>query len=278
MHRRLATRTSHLKVRNDKFVFRDYKISFSHEIASRYEPIIYSDKCESGPPKALYYRIITNNETKGLCIQYFFYWEHQNCLSFMASHNYDYEPIFIYLRKNESFPLRIVNGGKGIEARCRFHKNEIRPRTGIRQRIGDFFETTLSPEDYFPWGKDGTVKYRGCSQIYPLAGNKDLKFEKLRPRFGICECSNVFSGAEEHLAGDIFDPPLKELTDTILEEWYYNHYNNKDDMPFGHDIADPFSYPYIKYYRPSKAEVLRHKKMWRKIYINNNSNDNNSTR
>ena len=79
----------------------------------------------------------------------------------------------------------------------------------------------------------------------------------MHPLFGIRACSNVFSGAEEHLVGEIFNPALKELTDTVLEEWYYNHYIDEDDMPFGHDIANPFSYPYIKYYHPTKEEVLR---------------------
>jgi hypothetical protein len=253
------TSRNYLGNTNTNFVFQGYGISFSNEMAKRYKPIVYSHKCESGPPKAVYYRIVTDNETKGSCIQYFYYWEHQNCLDFMASHRYDYEPIYIYVRNYDSFLSRIVNGGKGIEARCRFHKNEIRPRNGVRQRIGSFFEVTLSPQEYFPWGKDGTVRYRGCSQTYPLMGDKDLQFEHTNPRFGICECSNVFSGSKEHLVGDIFDPPLEELTDTVLEEWYYNHYNEGDDMPFGHDIADPFSYPYIKYHHPSKAEVLKHR-------------------
>jgi Necrosis inducing protein (NPP1) len=265
----LGSKVSQLKSKNAEFVFRDYRISFSAKLARRYKPIVYSGKCESGPPKAAYYRIVTNNETKDLCIQYYYYWEHQTCLDFMASHRYDYEPIFIYIRNKESFPSQIVNGGKGPQVHCSFHKNEIRPRTGVRQMIASYFDVTLSPQDYYPWGKDGTVRYRGCSQTYPLAGNKDLKFEDMHPRFGINACSNVFSGAEQHLVGDIFDPPLEELTDTILEEWYFKHYNDENDMPFGHDIADPFSYPYIKYRRPSKAELLRHKKERRRKYIDN---------
>ena len=69
-----------------------------------------------------------------------------------------------------------------------------------------------------------------------------MQFEECIHVLAFVRCSNVFSGAKEHLVGDILTP-LKELTDTVLEEWYYNHYNEEDDMPFGHDIADPFSYP-----------------------------------
>jgi hypothetical protein len=266
MQTRSKSKKRQSKGGNTKFVFHEYGVSFSAKFANRYRPIIYSNKCESGPPKAVYYRIVTNHETKDSCIQYFYYWERQNCLDFMASHRYDYEPLFIYIRKNDSHPSRIVNAGAGTEARCPFHKNEIRPRTGVRQTIGSFFDVTLSPKEYFPWGKDGTVRYQGCSHEYPLAGNKDLQFDRMRPRFGIRACSNVFSGAKGHLVGEIFDPDLKELTDSVLEEWYYNHYNEEDDMPFGHDIANPFSYPYVKYHHPGKAEVLRHKRIWRKAH------------
>jgi hypothetical protein len=28
-------------------------------------------------------------------------------------------------------------------------------------------------------------------------------------------------------------------------------------MPFGHDISDPFTAPYMKFYKPSKGEVDR---------------------
>jgi hypothetical protein len=35
------------------------------------------------------------------------------------------------------------------------------------------------------------------------------------------------------------NPPLKKSTDNVLNKWYFHHYENKDDMPFGHDIADP---------------------------------------
>ncbi len=51
--------------------------------------------------------------------------------------------------------------------------------------------------------------------------------------------------------------PLKRLTDRVLEKWYFHHFKNADDMPFGHDIADPFTSPYIKFYKPPKEEVDR---------------------
>jgi hypothetical protein len=48
---------------------------------------------------------------------------------------------------------------------------------------------------------------------------------------------------------------LKRLTDRILTQWYFKHYNHEDDMPFRYDVADPFTYPHIKY-RPAKSDLL----------------------
>jgi len=129
----------------------------------------------------------------------------------------------------------------------RFHKNEIRPMGGERSHSEVPFYSTLTAEPYYPFGKNGSVMHRGCAKTYPLTGN-DLTFENQNPLFGIRACSNVFSGAVYDLQGDRFNPPLKRLTDDMLNEWYFNHYDSEGEMPFSHDIADPFSYPYIKYH------------------------------
>ena len=63
--------------------------------------------------------------------------------------------------------------------------------------------------------------------------------------------------------GHGFNPPLKKLTDTVLRKWYLHHYEDTNDMPFGDDIADRFTSPYIKFHKPSKEEeeeVLRLRK------------------
>jgi hypothetical protein len=75
----------------------------------------------------------------------------------------------------------------------------------------------------------------------------------------------VFSGAKNHLRGEIFYLHLEKLTDDLLEKWYFQHYGNRNDSPFGHDIADPFSVPHIKYHRPTQLEVQSyHKKKKRR--------------
>ena len=70
----------------------------------------------------------------------FFFWRYQQC--HMASHRYDYEPIFVYLKDKDTKPYLIVNGSLG-GASCSFHKNEVRPRTGKRDRFDIYIVHTV---------------------------------------------------------------------------------------------------------------------------------------
>jgi len=253
-----------LKEHKTKYARGGYRVFFSDECARHYEPIIYEGECTSGEPEALYYRVLQNNKNE-FCIQYFYYWWYQSCM--MASHGYDYEPIFIYLRSGNPSPYLIVNGGLGGPD-CNFHKNETRPQTGRRDGSSKHITTAMSPYPSYPFGQDGNIKYHACMATYPLDTGEDLRFEDgedgdHHALFGIRACSNIFSGAEGDLHGPRFNPPLKQLNDRVLSKWYFHHYKNSDDMPFGHDIADPFSPPYIKFHKPSKAEVERLRKQRR---------------
>jgi hypothetical protein len=248
-----------LEEKNSRYALDGYSVFFSQKLAREYEPIVYSGECMSGDPEAVYYRVI-QSDNQEFCIQYFYYWKYQDCM--MASHKYDYEPIFVYLRPDTPDPYLIVNGGLD-QPGCNFHKNEVRPRNGKRDMSSQHITVNLSPYPYYPFGTDGTVKYHGCIKTYPLTGN-DLQFEgKHHPVFGIRACSNVFSGAEGDLRGLKFRPRLKKLTDWILTRWYLHHYHDDNDMPFGHDISDPFSSPHIKFHKPTKAEVNRVKQRLR---------------
>jgi hypothetical protein len=245
------TQVDQLKKSKSKYALPKYSLSYSETLAKSYEPLVYSHECLSGPPEAVYYRILAKETTRELCIQYFLFWRYQHC--YMASHKYDYEPIFVFLKDKEAKPFLIVNAGLG-GVKCGFHKNEIRPKGGKRDWLDVHFKVKLSPKEYYPFGKNGNVTYKGCSKKYPLNTGRDLQFKGQRPFFGIRACSNVFSGARYDLQGKIFNPPLKRLTDRILTQWYFKHYNHEDDMPFGHDVADPFRYPYIKYH-PAKSDL-----------------------
>ena len=62
--------------------------------------------------------------------------------------------------------------------------------------------------------------------------------------------SCIQRGRKKALRGKIMSIPLKRLDDRILFEWYFEHYNDEKDEPFGHDISDTFAFPYIKYCDP----------------------------
>ncbi len=232
-----------LKMENykSKFTLPIHHTFFDDTLAEKYKPIVYSGQCLSGSPEGLYYRILSNEEE--LCIQYFYYWEYQECL--FASHTYDYEPIFIYFKNGLASYERIVNGGHNFPF-CRLHKNEIRPREGQRSDEVKSIFTKLSPEPYYPFGSNGSIETNVCYKIYPLVGN-DLFFEGSHSIFGIRTCSNVFSGNRRDHIGFRFEPGLKRLDDLVLIKWYFQNNNYSNDMPFGHDIANPFHFPYIKY-------------------------------
>lgn len=221
------------------------------QLANLYQPIIYGSEYSLPPPEGIYYRIMYNSLNQEFCIQYYVYWFDQNCMGIipLADHKYDYEPILIFLKPPSLFPVGVVNAGysKYLGIHCRFHKTEIR-RMEFNER--DQHETNFnyftSRSPYYPFGGPKGRASKTCVKRYPLSGS--LYFEETRPLFSLISCSHVFSGAEASIRGERLDLILRPLSDATVEEWY-GHFG-KDEEPFGHDISDPFSYPYIKYFDP----------------------------
>lgn len=231
------------KKESSKYMLTNYNIYFSEKIANLYKPILYPNVFNDAP-EGLYYRIVGNN-LGDYCIQFFYYWKVQNCTLPIMSHVYDYEAIFVYLKESDAKPNKIVNGGLG-GPECEFHKNEIRIRQGKSEEIEHHITGQLSEAPYYPFADKDSREITICVKNYSLYG-EDLQFENMHPKFAIAECSHVYSGASELLQGKPFDPPLRELDDEILDEWYFEHFKAQNEMPFGHDVADPFTEPYIKY-------------------------------
>jgi hypothetical protein len=185
----------------------------------------------------------------------------QDCTGIIniSNHKYDYEPIYVFIRPAALEPIGVVNSGASKEPpmslECRFHKTEIRRQEYIsRDEIEQCYSFTTSPSPFYPFGGNYGQKAMNCVKKYPLAGA--IYFEKYRPLFGIYACYHIFSGAEDILKGKTLDIPLRQLNDDVLDEWYWNHYKSKDEEPFGHDISNPFEFPFIKYFDPKP--LLRH--------------------
>ena len=60
---------------NSSYIIPEYEVLFSDKLAERYKPIIYSHECSSGPPEAVYYRIVANKETSRLVYSIFLFLE-----------------------------------------------------------------------------------------------------------------------------------------------------------------------------------------------------------
>ncbi len=228
---------------------------FCDSLASQYLPIVYGGDYANPPPYGIYYRILYDEPRTEYCIQYFLYWLEQNCLGRLplADHKFDYEPILIYLSPPERHPIGIVSGGysKYLGPNCRFHKTEIRRKDILeRDSAEDKFEFKTSPSPYYPFGGQEGVKSHVCIKKYPMVAS--VYFEDTRPLFGIISCSHVFSGADKDIKGHRLGIEIKQLDDEILQEWY-NH-NGPGEEIFGHDISNPFEFPYIKYYDPTRSK------------------------
>ncbi|MFB5601213.1 MAG: hypothetical protein ACE5SW_13415 [Nitrososphaeraceae archaeon] len=242
-----------------RYLFDSLKLYYSDDFANMYRPIIYSGLeyiHENDPtinPEGMYYRIVSDQLKGEYCIQYFIYWLEQNCTEFLniSNHRYDYEPIYVYIKPPNLIPVGVVNAGKSqiLSFRCRFHKTEIRRvEYTNRDRVEYPYLFTSSPEPFFPFGGQNGRVGRNCIKTYPLAGS--IYLDQLRPLFGINSCFHSFSGSESSLIGKPFNIPLRKLTDEILTTWFFNHYKNEDEEPFGHDVSNPFRFPFIQYIDP----------------------------
>lgn len=236
-----------------KYLIPKWKSYFNDEMAAEYQPILFNFKgIGSKPePEGIYYRIISDTKYKNYCLQFYVYWEHQDCVG-IKNHRYDYEPIFIFLRIPRTQPTLVVNGGDGdaSSGNLTFHRAEIHSAKLKRRDKSDrHCSYKTSSEPYFPCGGENGKDAEGWYKRYPLATT--IYFEINRPLMGIKNCWHAFSGSCNEIEGcRRLTTPLNKLEDSLLEEWYYEHYKSKNEEPFGHDVSNPFEFPYIKYFNP----------------------------
>lgn len=210
-----------LELAESRFSLPELEVYFSDKMAKLYQPIIYGSKYSFPPPEGMYYRILYNNSIQEYCLQYYVYWLDQNCMGIMpiADHKYDYEPILIFLKPPNLFPVGVVNAGysKYLGLSCRFHKTEIRRIEYIERDEHEInFQYSTSRSPYYPFGGPEGKSSKTCVKKYPLPGS--IYFEETKPIFALVACSHVFSGAEASLNGDRLKVTLKPLTDRIVEE------------------------------------------------------------
>ncbi|MEA1998291.1 MAG: hypothetical protein U9N61_03050 [Euryarchaeota archaeon] len=126
----------------------------AYDIANDYKPWLCNrtDQC----PDTVYYRVVKGYDpyagSDACVIQYFAYWRCQDC--FGAWHEYDYEPIFIWVRNIGDRPYRVVYDRMGDLLDS--HVHEIH-RTHLWTSHPDGYyyfpeNTCTNDKSYYPFG------------------------------------------------------------------------------------------------------------------------------
>ncbi|MFX1566500.1 MAG: hypothetical protein ACFFCH_10960 [Promethearchaeota archaeon] len=240
----------HLQVdKSDYFVINPYEVAFCDGLAKTYMPLILDSSghgSSPSPPEFIAYRILIDTTKPRLCILYEVYWKRQDCTwrELNKDHDHDYEAIQLHfnLETGAIEKIAIAAGGPieyaghGVELYTPTTKAESRSSQGL-----------TSPKNAFPWGQYA-IEIQILEQ--PMS---NLAFQNQRPVILIVNCYHVFTGLKVwHLSESqeeimhALEIPLKRLDLALLEHWYYRNVNNR----FGHDLSNPFTEPYLKYYPP----------------------------
>ncbi len=225
------------------------------KIANDYKPRLYlnTDQC----PNAVYYRVIKGYDPyigfDAYLIQYFAYWRCQDCAP--ACHEYDYEPIFIWVRNIGERPYRVAYDHWG--GILDWHVHEIH-RTYLWSSLPDNHYPMPSGvftqhKAYYPFGRS-EYDQDGVDDIYlwNLSSSLQSNWDGNHVKLGIANCYHTFdTDTSGSYCGDY---PLSHLDDDQLVTWYRNEIDDDDPcdvcdcdwweswkvMPFKYDISDPF--------------------------------------
>ena len=136
----------------------------------------------------------------------------------------------------------------------RLHKNEIRRRENMQQETQQCIDGHR--RFHFTWAFQSFSGPQGQtteSYIKRSSLPGAIYFDELGSLFGMVSCFNASSSAEKDLFDPILPVPLKSLTDDVLNKWYPKHNNKFNEEPFGHDVSNPFDFPYIKDLNPRRC-------------------------
>jgi len=222
----------------------------AYQVADDYKPWLYLwssrfDQC----PDAAYYRVVNGYdpyaEFDAYLIQYFAYWDCQFCV---PGHDYDYEPIFIWVRNIGERPYRVAYDHWDSP---NFHTHEIH-RTHLWLSLPDEqYEvpdgTHTNEKAYYPYGN---ALYNGDDRgaeliLHTLPTSLKNNWDGNHIRLGIANCWHTFD--TDTSGSDCGDYLLSPLTDDELIAAYRLELdgNNSHSCPggieaFKYDISDPF--------------------------------------
>jgi hypothetical protein len=161
------------------------------------------------------------------------------------THQYDFEPILVFLEDSEI--TKIAISGRG-DLDSEPHRNDI----FVRQNYHNEGESIFSLQgplyikgEQVPGTPPQRVIFKEFEDI-KLKYSRDNMNNNHHPKFAIVTCYHAFTGEEIYYdevvfkEKDILNFNLNKLTDDILDEWYSR-------KGFGHEVSDPFTFPYIRF-------------------------------
>jgi hypothetical protein len=237
-------------------------------IAEYYKPILYLDRIWSVQcPDKVYYRVVKGYDPYAkfdadvYLIQYFAYWKCQDCA--LAWHEYDYEPIFIWVQHIGDRPYRVAYDYWNPAV---VHAHEIH-RTYLWRYPPDDYPAAwykmppgvfTQDKGYYPFGRS-QYNQDGWSDIHlnDLPSSLEDNWDGNHVKLGIANCYHTFDTDISDIFGpysDCGDYTLSSLTDKQLIDWYRNALDDDNPcnicdcdpwefwsvMPFKYDISDPF--------------------------------------
>jgi hypothetical protein len=162
------------------------------------------------------------------------------------THPYDFEPILVFVRNSEIIKA-VISGRGDIDSEP--HRNDIFAKQNYYSKGESIFylEKTLlvkgKPMPLIPLPRVIFKEFEDSKLKYNEANNKDLNHH---PKFAIITCYHAFTAEKEYYDEIVFKEKdamsfsLEKLSDDLLDDWY-------EQKGFGHDVSDPFSFPYIRF-------------------------------
>jgi len=224
----------------------------AYQVAEDYKPWLYNrtDQC----PDKVYYRVVKGYDAysgfDAYLIQYFPYWDCQVC--FPADHEYDYEPIFIWVKNIGDKPYRVAYDRMG--AIIDNHVHEIH-RTYLWTACPDgrYYNppgTHTNDKAYYPYG-NASYETPGLSGIDIYLENLSSSlppdhWDGNHVKLGIANCWHTF---DTDISGsNCGDYSLSPLTDDELITAYRLELDDESGSnccllcgveAFKYDISDP---------------------------------------
>ena len=256
----------------------------AQEWAEKYKPFLIYDvdtpdylclSCSETSNISFYYRVLKGEDPftgyESIAILYYGYWDYQPC----PCHNYDYEPIWVWVSEYESPPYKIVfddwdlndgmSGNFHIRSAYRTYMHSEYPHG-----VYNLYDNT-SHKAHYPFGKKTFTHKIRLESVSSLSFENNTHVWLRIPHcwhtysanldcglFDNCDEDEIWYCPEWVSSYSDFEPSIISLTDNVLEIWYQRYFNRQCgtreclaylieeplNYPLTHDVSDPYNSPW----------------------------------